>query len=70
LTFTTDAKSYYRDHVIDAGIVLNAIVVKDLALKIIANVYSRFDPPKIPTRVFRSFTVALKRIKDAKPNIN
>ena len=66
LKFTTEAKNYYRDHVIDGGIILNAIVVKDVALKIVANVYARFDRPKIRTRVFTSLTEALSWIEEAK----
>ena len=66
LEFTTEAKNHYKNHVIDAGIVLNAIVVKDVTLKIIANLYARFDRPKVPSRVFTSIKDAVDWIEEAK----
>ena len=49
------------------GVTLNAVVVKDVALKIIANTYARFDRPRIPTRVFTSLANAERWIAEAKP---
>ncbi|MFT6167098.1 MAG: hypothetical protein ACJAV5_001796 [Vicingaceae bacterium] len=67
LDFTTEAKNYYRKHMDKDGVALNAVVVKDIALKIIANTYARFDRPQIPTRVFTSLAEAAQWIEDAKP---
>ena len=40
------------------GVTLNAAVVKDIAPKIIANTYARFDRPRTLTRVFTSLADA------------
>jgi hypothetical protein len=66
LHFTVEALSYYREHMVKDGIILNAIVVKELPIKVIANIYARFDKPKIPTRVFTSTQDAIEWINENK----
>ena len=67
IDFTNEAKNYYRKNMDKEGVTLNAVVVKDVALKTIANTYARFDRPQIPTRVFTSLADAERWIADAKP---
>ena len=64
--FTVEALSYYREHMVNDNVILNAVVVKELSIKIIANIYARFDKPKIPTRVFTSAQDALEWINENK----
>ena len=66
LDFKTEAKNYYREHMVKGETLLHAIVVKDLATKILANIYARFDTPKVPTRVFTSLNDAIEWIEDSK----
>ncbi len=67
IDFTNEAKNCYRKNMDKEGVTLNAVVVKDVALKIIANTYARFDRPRIPTRVFTSLANAERWIAEAKP---
>ena len=51
---------------VNVNVILNALVVKELSIKIIANIYARFDKPKIPTRVFTNAQDALEWINENK----
>ena len=64
IDFTNEAKNYYRKNMDKEGVVLNAVVVKDITLKIIANTYARFDRPRIPTRVYTDIHDACSWIED------
>lgn len=66
LDFTAEARSYYRENMIKGETIIHAIVVEDMATRILANLYARFDKPKIPTRVFNSLKEAIQWIEDAK----
>lgn len=66
LDFTSEARNYYREHMIKGETILHAIVVEDLATKVLANIYARFDKPKVPTRVFTSLDDAIEWIDDAR----
>lgn len=66
LDFTAEARSYYRENIIKGETIIHAIVVGDMATKILANIFARFDKPKVPTRVFTSISEAVQWIEDAK----
>ena len=66
LDFTADARNYYRENMIKGETIIHAIVVEDMATKILANIFARFDKPKVSTRVFTSIHDAVQWIEDAK----
>jgi len=66
LDFTAEAREYYRENMIKGETILHAIVVKDSATKILANIYARFEKPKVPTRVFTNFKDAVNWIEEGK----
>ena len=64
LDFKAEARDYYREHIVKGETILHAIVVEDMATKIIANIYARFDKPKVPTRVFTDINEATEWIEE------
>lgn len=66
LDFTAEAKSYYRENIVKGETIIHAIVVGDITTKILANIFARFEKPKVPTRVFTNISEAVQWIEDAK----
>ena len=66
LDFTAEARNYYRENMIKGETIIHAIVVEEMATKILANIFARFDKPKVSTLVFTSIHDAVQWIEDAK----
>jgi hypothetical protein len=66
LDFRPDARDYFRKHMHAEHTPLHAIVVGDVATRVLANLFARFERPKIPSRVFNHLNDAIQWIEDAK----
>jgi hypothetical protein len=67
LSITNEAKKYWKENVSPHNTRLVAVVVNDFAIKTMANIYARFDKPRVQTRVFTSIHDAFDWIEDNRP---
>jgi hypothetical protein len=51
-TVTNEKKSHFRENVSPYNTHILSIIVESFAMKTIANIYARFDKPRVPSRVF------------------
>ena len=66
ITITPEARKHFKVNVSPHNTNMVAVVVNDFATKAIANIYARFDKPRVPTRVFTDSIEALNWIEDFK----
>ena len=66
ITITKSGKKYFNENISPSNTKLVAIIVGDSATKMLANVYARFDKPRVHTRVFVDFNEAIEWIEDMK----
>jgi hypothetical protein len=54
VTFSHDVREYFKQHEQSFPKICDALVVKSLAQKLIANFYLKFNKPAYPTKVFNT----------------
>jgi hypothetical protein len=66
LSITNEAKKHWKVNVSPHNTNLVAVIVKDNTYKLLANIYARFDKPRVQTRVFTNLLEAFEWIEDMK----
>lgn len=63
-TATAEARNYMAKNIGSTSIIANAIYLKSLPIRIIINVYVKFDKPVIPTKVFNTEQAAIQWLNE------
>lgn len=63
-TATAEARNYMANNIGSTNSVANAIYLKSLPIRLIINVYVKFDKPVVPTKVFNSEQAALQWLNE------
>lgn len=66
ITITNEAKRHFKENISPHNTHIMSIIVENFAKKTIANIYARFDKPRVPCRVFTNTFEAYEWIEENK----